>query len=283
MLKKVILFGLICCFGLLSGVSAAGDGSSKETKIQIVTTEGIIKIKLYNETPQHRDNFIKLVKEHFYDSTLFHRVIADFMIQGGDPQSKKAGPDAMLGNGETGYTIPAEIMTTKHFHKKGALAAARMGDDVNPTKASSGCQFYIVQGKKFTNDELNTAEQRVFNGQKQEAFMRIMAKPENTALKMKFVEFQQQQLTDSLMALSKKIEPLINEEVEQMKVQTKFSEEQRKAYTTVGGTPHLDGGYTVFGEVVEGLDIVDKIATTKTLQGDRPEKDIRILKMTIEK
>jgi peptidylprolyl isomerase len=283
MLKKAIFLCLLSVIALINSIAAKGDGNPKETHITMVTTEGIIKLKLYNDTPLHRDNFIKLVKDHFYDSTIFHRVINEFMIQGGDPTSKKAGPEVMLGNGENGYTIPAEIMPTKHFHKKGVLAAARMGDDVNPSKASSGCQFYIVQGKKYTSDELNTMEQRMLNGQKQQAFMAIMSKPENLNLKMKFTEFQRMQLTDSLVALSKTIEPLVMAEVEKMKPQTKLTEEQRNAYMTVGGTPHLDGGYTVYGEVTEGLDVVDRIAATKTMQGDRPEKDIRILKVTIDK
>lgn len=279
--RKAILIHLFAFMGLISTVHAGGN-ETKETHIQIVTTEGVIKIKLYNDTPLHRDNFVKLVNSHFYDSTIFHRVINQFMIQGGDPDSKKAAPGVMLGNGSTGYTIPAEIMPDKHYHKKGALAAARMGDEVNPNKESSGCQFYIVQGRNFSNEDLNTMEQRMLNNQKQEAFSRLMNKPENAGIRTRFTTFQQSQQTDSLMAISKLIEPMVLAEVSKMP-QFKFSEEQRKIYSTVGGTPHLDGGYTVFGEVVEGLDLVDKIAAVKTLPGDRPEKDIRILKMSIEK
>ncbi|MBI2271564.1 MAG: peptidylprolyl isomerase [Bacteroidetes bacterium] len=281
MYRKAILIHVFAFMGLIS-ILYAGGNETKETQVQIVTTEGIIKIKLYNDTPLHRDNFVKLVNSHFYDSTIFHRVINQFMIQGGDPDSKKAAPGVMLGNGSTGYTIPAEIMPDKHYHKKGALAAARMGDDVNPNKESSGCQFYIVQGRNFNVEDLNSMEQRMLNNQKQEAFSRLMNKPENANLRTKFTAFQQSQQTDSLMAISKLIEPMVLAEVTKMP-QFKFSEEQRKIYSTVGGTPHLDGGYTVFGEVVEGLDLVDKIAAAKTLPGDRPEKDIRILKMSIEK
>lgn len=281
MYRKAILIHVFAFIGLLN-TAYAGGNETKETHIQIVTTEGVIKIKLYNDTPLHRDNFVKLVSNHFYDSTIFHRVINQFMIQGGDPDSKKAAPGVMLGNGTTGYTIPAEIMPDKHYHKKGALAAARMGDEVNPNKESSGCQFYIVQGRNFSAEDLNTMEQRMLNNQKQEAFSRLMNKPENAGIRTRFTTFQQSQQTDSLMAISKLIEPMVLAEVSKMP-QFKFSEEQRKIYSTVGGTPHLDGGYTVFGEVVEGLDLVDKIATVKTLPGDRPEKDIRILKMSIEK
>src|SRR6185312_12232 len=137
----------------------AGQSSEKETKVKIHTTQGDIVVKLYNETPKTRDNFVKLVEKKFYDSTLFHRVIQGFMIQGGDPNSKTAQAGAMLGNGDAGYTVPAEFVPGL-FHKKGALATARQGDQVNPTKASSGCQFYIVQGKVFRSGELDTMEQR---------------------------------------------------------------------------------------------------------------------------
>lgn len=281
MLKRLILLFAVTATSLTGSAYVGGDGT-KETVIQIVTTEGIIRIKLYNDTPLHRDNFIKLVNSHFYDSTIFHRVINQFMIQGGDPDSKRAESGAMLGNGGTGYTIPAEIFPDKHFHKKGSLAAARMGDDVNPNKESSGCQFYIVQGKNFSPDDLSSIEQRMLNNQKQEAFSKIINMPENAALKTKFTGFQQLQQTDSLIAISKIIEPMISSEVAKMP-QFKYNDDQRKIYSNVGGTPHLDGGYTVFGEVIEGLELVDKIASTKTLPGDRPEKDIRILKMTLDK
>lgn len=282
MFKKAFFLFLMTVTSMLNFTYAGGDDKQKETRVQIVTTEGTITIKLYNETPLHRDNFIKLVNSHFYDSTLFHRVINQFMIQGGDPESKKAAAGVMLGNGGTGYTIPAEIMPAKCYHKKGALAAARLGDDVNPNKESSGCQFYIVHGKPFTNDDLTGFEQRMVMMQKQAAFGTFINKPENLALKNKFIGFQQAQQTDSLMALSKTIEPLLLSDMAK-NAPFKYTDEQRKTYSTVGGTPHLDAGYTVFGEVVEGLDIVDKIAATKTLPGDRPEKDIRILKMTIVK
>ena len=167
MIKK-ILFGL-----LILGISSCGLSQGKkpkeiETKVKIRTTMGNIVVKLYNETPKTRDNFIKLVKEKFYDSTLFHRVIKTFMIQAGDPSSKKAAPGVMLGNGDAGYTVPAEIMPDL-FHKKGAIAMARQSDEVNPTKASSGCQFYIVQGKVYSNDELTQMEDRMNMGIKDAA------------------------------------------------------------------------------------------------------------------
>ncbi len=282
MFGKVFLGIALTFVSFVHAGFAANDGKPKETQVTIVTTEGIIRVKLYNETPQHRDNFIQLVNSHYYDSTLFHRVIHEFMIQGGDPDSKAAKPGDQLGNGGPGYTIPAEFMPDKLYHKKGALAAARNGDDVNPGKASSGSQFYIVQGKVFTDAELTTMEQRMQLQKKQEAFFILLNKPENTQLKLKFFSFRQQQQTDSLMAIAQSLDPQVQAEVAKNPV-FKFSPEQRTTYSTVGGVPHLDGNYTVFGEVTEGLDIVDKIAATKTLTGDRPEKDIRVLKMILEK
>lgn len=191
---------------------------NKEQRIKIITDSGDIVIRLYNQTPLHRDNFIKLAKEGYFDSTLFHRVINHFMIQGGDPDSKHALPGVELGNGGPAYTIPAEFDSTL-FHKKGVLAAAREGDDVNPKRASSGSQFYIVQGKVFTDEELNAVE---------------------------------------------------------IKRNIKIPEYRRKYYRTVGGTPHLDMKYTVFGEVESGLEVVDKIAKAKTDHNDRPVNDIRM-------
>jgi peptidyl-prolyl cis-trans isomerase B (cyclophilin B) len=180
----------------------------------IHTDYGDIKVRLYDETPKHKENFMKLAKEGYYDGLLFHRCIQAFMIQGGDPDSKNAQPGQMLGNGGPGYTIPAEFVSTL-FHKKGALSAARMGDNVNPNKESSGSQFYIVQGKTYTDAQLDG-----------------MGKT--------------------------------------------FTEEQRKAYTTVGGTPHLDNGYTVFGEVVEGFEVIDKIAALAQDQYNRPNTDVKM-------
>jgi peptidylprolyl isomerase len=270
-------------FFLIAGWSAFATvkGAEKEIVISILTTEGKIRVKLYNETPLHRDNFVKLVKSHYYDSTLFHRVINTFMIQGGDPDSKHAQPGQTLGNGGPDYTVPAEFMPDKLYHKRGALAGARNGDDVNPTRASSGSQFYIVQGKTFSDADLNGVEQRLLMQKKQEIFYNLLNKPENMALKIKFFSFRQQQQTDSLMSIVNSMNPQVETELAK-NPSFKFSTEQRNTYKTIGGTPHLDGGYTVFGEVVEGMDIVDKIAAAKTGNADRPLTDIRILAMTIE-
>lgn len=274
MKKNGLLIFLISAGALLLSMLPA----EEEVKVLISTTVGDVKIKLYNETPKHRDNFIKLVKEGTYDSTLFHRVIRDFMVQGGDPESKKAGPGVMLGGGNVGYTLPAEI-NPKLFHKKGALAAARLPDNMNPKKESSGCQFYIVHGRIFSNPDLTAMEAQINNPIKQKLFGEIINRPENAGLKNRFMQNQQSRNQDSLTKLSQLIEPLVQKEFEKQP-HFAYSEEQRKAYTTVGGAPHLDGNYTVYGEVLEGLDVIDKIAITPVSQ-ERPVQDIRILKMTL--
>ena len=211
-MKKLILAALV----LVGMTCQAQKANEKETVVVIKTSMGTIKAKLYNDTPQHRDNFIKLVNEGWYNGSPFHRVINQFMIQGGQNADGRLDP---------GYTVPAEFKDN-HFHKKGALCAARQGDQVNPKKASSGSQFYIVQGKVYDERALDMFESR-------------MGKV--------------------------------------------FSARQRQAYQTVGGTPHLDGEYTVFGEVTEGLDVVDKIAAVKTGRMDVPVEPVTIISVTIEK
>lgn len=249
-------------------------GNEKRTLVKLETTMGNITVALYNETPKHRDNFIKLVKEGVYDSTLFHRVIKQFMIQAGDPESKNAADTAMLGNGDVGYTIPAEF-NPKFFHKKGVLAAARQGDDVNPEKASSGCQFYIVTGRKFTEPQLLGMENKI-NDQREEAIFDTLARQhmkEIYKLRKAGDNAALLELQDSLEAQAS---ALADKEEK-----FRFSPEQIKAYTTVGGAPHLDGSYTVFGEVTDGMDVVDKIEIAKTNRADRPIDNIRILKAVI--
>jgi peptidyl-prolyl cis-trans isomerase B (cyclophilin B) len=202
-LNSLLILVVIC------GVSFGQSSTQTEAVYLIKTSLGNIKIKLYNETPGHRDNFAKLVKEGFYNGSIFHRVINQFMIQGGGAKN---------GTEDVGYTIPAEI-NSKFMHKKGALAAARMPDQVNPNKESSGSQFYIVQGRKFTDAELDELEKRL---------------------------------------------------------NRKFTAEEREAYKTVGGTPHLDGAYTIFGEVIDGMDVIDKIAAVKTGAANKPVEDIKM-------
>lgn len=248
---------------------------TNETQVIIETTEGNIIVKLYDETPLHKENFLKLVKEGAYDSTLFHRVIKNFMIQAGDPQSKNASDTATLGGGDVGYTVPAEIVPAL-YHKQGALAAARMGDDVNPQRASSGCQFYIVTGKVFTEAQLTNLENRMNEALRDTIFNRLVTPHRKEILLMRKEGDQAglMQLQDSLEAEARRI---VAE-----KPAVKFTAEQRKTYTTQGGTPHLDGAYTVFGEVVSGLDIALKIAEVETGVADRPKKDVRILKATVK-
>lgn len=249
--------------------------NEKRTLVKLETTMGNITVSLYNETPKHRDNFIKLVKEGVYDSTLFHRVIKQFMIQAGDPDSKNASDTAMLGSGDVGYTIPAEF-NPKFFHKKGVLAAARQGDDVNPEKASSGCQFYIVTGRKFTEPQLLGMENKI-NEQREEALFDSLARQH-----MKEI-YKMRKAGDNagLLELQDTLEAQARELADKEE-KFRFTPEQIKAYSTIGGAPHLDGSYTVFGEVTEGMEVVDNIEIAKTNRADRPIENIRILKASIQ-
>ena len=249
--------------------------NEKRTLVKLETTMGNITVALYNETPKHRDNFIKLVKEGVYDSTLFHRVIKQFMIQAGDPDSKNASDTAMLGSGDVGYTIPAEF-NPKFFHKKGVLAAARQGDDVNPEKASSGCQFYIVTGRKFTEPQLRGMENKI-NEQREEALFDSLARQH-----MKEI-YKMRKAGDNagLLELQDTLEAQARELADKEE-KFRFTPEQIKAYSTIGGAPHLDGSYTVFGEVTEGMEVVDNIEIAKTNRADRPIENIRILKASIQ-
>ena len=231
-IKYNLLFMKKLFLAFMLAVCVVSCSTRKEYMVRMHTSEGVVEMKLYDETPAHRDNFVKLVKEHRYDSLLFHRVIKDFMIQGGDPDSKKAPRGRLLGDGDLGYSVPAEFMPELHFHKRGALAAAREGDDVNPKKASSASQFYIVWGVVFTEQQLETLRDKLSKRRGKEVV---------------------------------------------------FTPEQEQAYTTVGGTPHLDGEYTVFGEVVKGLDVVDKIQNKRCDRNDRPLENVRILKVELVK
>lgn len=230
-MKKLLL--LIATCSVLSAFSQQNVRLKKKDRkrdVELITTEGTIFLRLYDSTPLHRDNFLRLVKSGYYDSVLFHRVIKNFMIQAGDPNSRHAPAGQPLGDGGPGYTIPAEFRTTI-FHRRGVLAAAREGDDVNPQKASSASQFYIVQGRKFTDAGLDSVETFRLKG--------------------------------------RKIPP-----------------DQREVYKTIGGTPHLDQNYTVFGEVVSGMDVVDQIAAVPTSKGqdrDRPLQNVRIIKAKLVK
>ncbi|MGL4292477.1 MAG: peptidylprolyl isomerase [Bacteroidales bacterium] len=244
--------------------------SQDNIQVLIETSLGNIKVMLYNDTPKHRDNFIKLVKEGFYNDTIFHRVIKNFMIQGGDPDSKGAPAQKSLGTGGPGYTVPAEIVYPKFFHKRGALSAARQADQVNPEKESSGSQFYIVWGDVYNDGKLNKLEQNM-NAQKERAiFDKLVAARRKEIMDLRRNKDQQGlfELQEELVAQTKA------EMMESGPVV--LTEEQRTAYKTLGGTPHLDNEYTVFGEVIEGLDIVEKIQNAETGNNDRPKEDIKM-------
>ena len=226
----VLLLSCLIVFPVFAQKDSTVRKKDRRRDVLFQTNMGDIVIRLSDSTPLHRDNFLKLIKVGFYDSILFHRVIQNFMIQAGDPNSRQAKAGQPLGNGGPGYTIPAEFRTTL-FHKKGVIAAARMGDNVNPQKASSGSQFYIVEGKIFTDAGLDSTETYRLNGRKIPA-------------------------------------------------------QQREVYKTIGGTPHLDQNYTVFGEVVKGIDVIDKIAavaTSRAQDHDRPLQDVQIIKAKLIK
>jgi peptidylprolyl isomerase len=283
-MKVKYLFILLIAFSIVSCKTNDKQKTKKEepsdnpkNAFVIHTSFGDMKGRLYDETPLHRDNFIKLVNEGFYDSLLFHRVIKNFMIQGGDPDSKNAPAGKQLGNGGPGYTIPAEF-NPKFIHKKGALSAARMGDNVNPKKESSGSQFYIVQGVVYDSLRLAGMEQKLMARKSSQQIQEYLKLPENIELRMKL---------DSLSAAKSNQE--LHKMWESVKAESKayytkkgelgFTELQKEMYSTIGGTPHLDGDYTVFGEIYEGLEIIDLIANVKGDRANRPLKDV---KFTIE-
>lgn len=251
--------------------------SSSNTVVSLKTNYGEIKIELYPETAKHRENFLKLVRSGFYNGVLFHRIIANFMIQTGDPESKNARPNQFLGSGDLGYTIPAEIVYPQYYHKRGAIAAARQGDNVNPKKASSGAQFYIVTGRKYSEAEISAMETNFFKKRELKMYQDIYKKNLNVLKKYQLAKNQEKIVAfkDSIYS-----EVHIDMAINPARL---FSEQQRKDYITIGGAHHLDGDYTVFGEVTEGLEIVDKIGLAKTGSNDRPVEDIKIIKATVLK
>ncbi len=264
---------LFLTIGCVSNNPNREAGANEDYLVIISTKLGDMKVLLYDQTPQHKENFIKLVREGFYDSLLFHRVIKDFMIQGGDPESKNAGKSQPLGGGGPGYKIPAEI-NSNLFHKKGALAAARLGDNQNPEKESSGSQFYIVQGKTFTQEELEQAKldiRKLYT-----YFQSMLQDSTNTSLVEEFSAVQASQdqaiIYDYILSKKDTVEKTFN-----VKIDKSLSQEQIDVYTSTGGYYPLDGEYTVFGQVVEGLDIIDKLASVETNNQDRPNEDVRIM------
>lgn len=262
---------------VLMGVAiflVTGCAQKTDQVVTIKTKYGDMVAILYDETPKHKENFIKLAKEHYFDSLLFHRIDEGFMIQGGDPDSKNAPASQRLGNGGPGYTIPAEF-NPKLFHEKGALAAARLGDAMNPEKASSGSQFYIVQGTKHTEAQLKVDPEK-FN----RALQQFFQKPENQAYRDSINVLFQNRDEQGFQAYLEKLQPVVEKQLG-VSVDRDISPEILEAYTTVGGTPQLDGAYTVFGKVIHGLDVIDKIAASPTDMTERPVEDVRMT-VTVE-
>lgn len=245
--------------------------SNKDAIVEIITSEGTIKIKLYGDTPLHRDNFLKLAENHYYDGVLFHRVIKDFMIQAGDPDSKNAPQGKRLGAGDPGYTLEAEILYPKHYHKYGALAAARTGDEVNPERRSSGSQFYIVTGTKQNQRTLDVMEQRLADNIRMQYWNKLQK--ENID---KIRELQKSGDKEALENFRKELVERLEAELKDTEL-PKLPEQMKEDYIKLGGTPGLDNQYTVFGEVIEGMDIVEKIQNAPTDSSDRPKEDIRII------
>jgi peptidylprolyl isomerase len=250
--------------------------TNTHTLVKISTEYGDMTVRLYNETPLHRDNFTKLVEQGFYNDLLFHRVINGFMIQGGDPQSKNAPKGKQLGSGDVGYTIPAEFVYPQYYHKKGALAAARQGDQTNPKKASSGCQFYIVHGNKISESELQQTEQQAKHKAKQTRFYALADQHKET--------IKQLRISKDSAGLEKLQTELIAQVEKELATQSlTLPETLKNDYKTYGGTPFLDNEYTVFGEVIDNIELIDKIAAAKTLPGDRPENDIKMTLTIVQK
>lgn len=265
---------LLCMLLLMTTVMTYG--KKKNKLVEIETNMGTIKVRLYESTPKHAENFLRLCKEHHYDSLLFHRVIKDFMIQGGASDSRGASKDKMLGMVAPDYTIDAEFVPG-NIHKKGALAAARQGDEVNPEKKSSGEQFYVVQGKTYTDAEMDQMEKRQLSMAKNQLGTKLY-KPKQEEHR-RYLQSGQKAKADSLVQS-------VNNEIEaQFKDYKKhlIPADIREIYKTVGGTPFLDGDYTVFGEVVEGMEVIDKIAAVETATADRPVKDVVILGMKLKR
>lgn len=249
-----------------------GGPQGSDYLVTIKTNQGDMVAILYDETPKHKENFIKLAQEHYFDSLLFHRVIEGFMIQGGDPDSKNAAPGQPLGMGGPGYTVEAEF-NPKFFHEKGALSAARLGDQQNPTKASSGSQFYIVQGRVIPPGEADAI--RIDQNQMNMAFQQFLQNPANQPV---IDTLNQIYMSGDMAAYQRKIYGMVTRLEKQtgIKIYKDVPQEMITAYTTVGGAPHLDGGYTVFGKVISGLEVIDKIAALPKDGNDRPLQDIRM-------
>jgi cyclophilin family peptidyl-prolyl cis-trans isomerase len=265
-MRRMLMIG-----ALMWIVSACGE---KDQLITIHTEFGDMKVILYDETPQHKQNFIKLANEGFYDSLLWHRVMKEFMIQGGDNLSRYAKPGARVGNGGAPYRLPAEIVPGK-LHTRGSVAAARGPDNLNPDKESNGSQFYIVQGKKFTDEELDEIETNIDYSVLQPKLWELLIRESNMELRAKLEAASTNRNMVEIKRLVLEARPIVEAEYGKQPVK-KFTPEERELYKKIGGSPHLDGAYTVFGEVLEGMYVVDSIAKYQTDRNARPLKDVRM-------
>ncbi len=264
-------------FLVLSVLFVACQTPKTNVTVLMKTSKGDMKIKLYDDTPLHRDNFIKLAKQGYYDSLLFHRVMNEFMIQGGDPDSKNSAAGTRLGNGGPGYKIDAEIKYPKRFHKKGALAAARQPDKVNPEMRSSGSQFYIVQGKTYNDEQFTEVEQRLKSMKRQSLFYETLEDYKDT-----LNQCRQSGNQMAMMDLKIEIEELVEKKLSELPA-ISIPDDLKEEYRTLGGVPHLDDNYTVFGEVLEGIEVVDEIAGVATDKNNRPKEDVYILNVKVLK
>ena len=264
----IALVLLAACAGYVYAQSNSKKNMKTTPQVRISTNYGDIVVRLYDETPEHRDNFLKLAREGYFDGTLFHRVIKDFMIQGGDPDSKGAPAGKQLGSGGPGYTVPAEFVYPQYFHKRGVLSAARQADQVNPERRSSGSQFYIVWGKTYTESALNQLAAQL-DGQRGQQIFNGLAAQHRDSIQAMYQRGDQKGLMELQNRLAAETDKILKETPG-----FAFTPEQIEAYTTVGGTPFLDNQYTVFGEVVSGLDVVEKIQNVATGSADRPKEDV---------
>jgi cyclophilin family peptidyl-prolyl cis-trans isomerase len=265
-MKKIALISISFLFLVISCQIKKSKKKTDDQLYKIETIYGDMIFKLYDATPLHKENFIKLIDQGYFNDLLFHRVINGFMIQGGDPNSRNAEPGKMLGEGGPGYTIPSEFVD-EIFHKKGVIAAAREGDDVNPEMRSAGSQFYIVQGKVFTDEDVKKVEDRINATRLNNLITKYIDEAKNEA-------FNTGGIIDYQVILPQAREKAEKEFKEQGYY--KIPENKLKVYQTIGGTPHLDNAYTVFGEVIQGLEVIDKIAEVETDENDRPVKDVKM-------
>ena len=274
LIALIVVLAICVGFAIVPSTNKNKTMNSTTPQVRISTNYGDIVVRLYDETPEHRDNFLKLAREGYYDGTLFHRVIKDFMIQGGDPDSKGAPAGKRLGTGGPEYTIPAEFVYPQYFHKRGVLSAARQADQVNPERRSSGSQFYIVWGKKYTDAELKQLALQL-DGQRGQQIFNELAAQHRDSIQAMYQRGDQKGLRELQNRLAAETDKILKETQG-----FTFTPEQLEAYTKVGGTPFLDNQYTVFGEVVEGLDVVEKIQGLATGSADRPKEDV-VMTMTV--